>query len=251
MSRCRISPRISLILGTLVGLYVAVGPGRPADVAGQPGSSGQISGKVFFKGPKPKLERLDLEQADPVCVAAHSEPIYEEDGAVNSDGTLPNVFLYIKDGLQKQFPPPAEPAVLDQKACIYVPHVLGVMVGQEIRVLSSDPTVHNVHFLTKVNRNWNATQTPGAAPLVHRFTKPEIMIPVSCNKHPWMDAYVGVTANPFHAVTGSDGKFVITGLPPGEYKIAAWTATFGTQEQEVTLQPAGSAAADFTFSRAQ
>jgi hypothetical protein len=147
-------------------------------------ATGKIQGKVDFEGTKPKLERIDLEQADPVCVAAHPQPIYEEDGAVNSNGTLPNVFLYIKDGLTKKLPPPAEPAVLDQKGCTYQPHVLGVMVGQELRVLSSDPTIHNTHFLTKENKDWNSTQTPGAAPLVHRFTKPEIMISVSCNKHP-------------------------------------------------------------------
>jgi plastocyanin len=227
------------------GRPTAPGPAKP--LGGSSDATGKIQGKVDFQGTKPKLERINLELADPVCVAAHPEPIYEQDGAVNSDGTLPNVFLYIKDGLKEKLPPPAEPVVLDQKGCIYVPHVLGVMVGQELRVLSSDPTTHNVHFLAKVNKDWNATQPPGAAPLVHRFTKPEIMIPVSCNKHPWMDAYVGVTANPFHAVTGSDGTFSIEGLPPGTYTLAAWTATFGTREQTVTVKANEVTRADFLF----
>jgi plastocyanin len=249
------TPRTLLFAATacvLTGAW-SLSAGRPAPIGPAKGSdassnaTGKIQGKVNFEGTKPKLERLDLEQADPVCVAAHPEPIYEEDGAVNSDGTLPNVFLYIKDGLTKKFPPPAEPAVLDQKGCIYQPHVLGVMVGQELRVLSSDPTIHNVHFVTKENKNWNSTQTPGAAPLVHRFTKPEIMIPVSCNKHPWMDAYAGVTTNPFHTVTESDGTFSIEGLPPGTYTLAAWTATFGTREQTVTVKADEVTRADFLF----
>lgn len=223
------------------------GGGAAKRLSASSDSTGKIQGKVNFEGTKPKLDRIDLELADPVCVAAHSEPIYEEDGAVNSDGTLPNVFLYIKDGLKEKLPPPAEPAVLDQKGCIYMPHVLGVMVGQELSVPSSDPTTHNVHFLSKVNKDWNSTQPPGAVPLVHRFTKPEIMISVSCNKHPWMDAYVGVTANPFHAVTGSDGTFSIEGLPPGTYTLAAWTATFGTREQTVTVKAGEVTRADFLF----
>ena len=220
----------------------AQGPNMSSDAAGR------IQGKVDFQGTKPKRDQLDLEGADPVCVAAHPEPIYDEDGAVNPNGTLPNVFLYIKDGLKRKFPPPAEPVVLDQRDCIYVPHVLGVMVGQELRVVSSDPTTHNVHFLTKKNKNWNVSQLPGAPPMVHRFTIPEIMISVSCNKHPWMDADVGVTTNPFYAVTGSDGTFSIRGLSPGTYTLAAWTATFGTREQTVIVKPGQVTRADFLFS---
>lgn len=233
------------VWGLSAGQLTPLGPAKRLDASS--GATGKIQGKVDFEGARPKLEQINLEMADPVCVAGHSEPIYEEDGAVNSDGTLPNVFLYIKDGLKEKLPPPAKPAVLDQKGCIYQPHVLGVMVGQELRILSSDPTTHNVHFLSKVNKDWNVSQTAGAQPVTHRFTKPEIMISVSCNKHPWMDAYVGVTANPFHAVTGSDGTFSIEGVPIGTYTLAAWTATFGTTEQTVTVEADKVTRADFLF----
>lgn len=80
------------------------GPGKRLNARSD--SSGKIQGKVDFEGTRPKLDRLDLKLADPFCVAAHPEPIYEEDGAVNSDSTLPNVFLYIKDGLKIKLPPP-------------------------------------------------------------------------------------------------------------------------------------------------
>ncbi len=223
----------------------AAGAARSAGA--RPEETGEIQGKVTFEGTPPKLEKLDLEKADPVCVAAHPDPVYEEDGAVNPDGTLPNVFLYIKQGLQKTYLPSSKPAVLDQQACIYVPHVLGAMVGQEVRVLSSDATVHNVHVITKINRDWNASQPPGAPALVHRFTKPEIAMPVSCNKHPWMDAYIAVSPNPFFAVTGKKGAFSIKGLPPGTYVLGAWTATFGTKEQTVTVKAGEAAQADFAF----
>ncbi|HEY6293973.1 MAG TPA: carboxypeptidase regulatory-like domain-containing protein [Terriglobia bacterium] len=211
-------------------------------------STGQINGKIYLKGAKPKLARIMMDQ-DPVCASVHPQPVYAEDGEVNSDGAVPNAFLYIKSGLQQSnFPTPSQPVILDQRGCVYVPHVLGAMVGQVLKVVSSDPTTHNVHFMPKENREYNASQIPGAAPLVMRFTRPEIMIPVKCNQHPWMKAYIGVVSNPFYAVTGDDGAFTIKGLPPGDYTVAAWTATFGTQEQKVTVRAGQPATADFTFS---
>jgi hypothetical protein len=101
--------------------------------------------------------------------------------------------------------------------------------------------------MPKDNREWNMSQAPGAAPIEQKFARPEIMVPVKCNQHPWMRAYIGVTSNPFYAVSGADGTFTIKGLPPGDYTIEAWTATFGTQEQKVTVGPKESKTADFKF----
>jgi plastocyanin len=229
-------------------------------------TAGQITGKISFKGTPPRVARIAMDQ-DPICASLHTEQAYvlnnsaplespssgvhAEDGAVNSDGTLPNVFVYVKSGLQQTYSAPNKPVVLDQRGCMYVPHVFGIMVGQELRVTSTDPTTHNVHVTPKENKEWNESQIPGAAPLVKRFTKPEIMVPVKCNQHPWMKAYIGVTTNPFYAVTGKTGEFTIKGIPPGNYVLEAWTATFGRQEQTVAVSASGSATADFTFSPPQ
>jgi len=208
---------------------------------------GTITGKINFEGAKPKLARLMMDQ-DPVCVEKHSGPVYVEDGAVNDNGTLPNVFVYVKSGAEKYtFAPPSESVELDQDGCMYKPHVLGVQVGQTLDILTKDATTHNIHPMPKDNREWNISQAPNAAPLEQKFSREEIMIPVKCNQHPWMKAYVGVTKNPFFAVTGSDGTFTIKGLPPGDYTIGAWTATFGTQEQNVTVGAKESKTVDFTF----
>jgi plastocyanin len=213
---------------------------------GAPQATGEITGKVLFEGTKPRLATIQMDQ-DPVCVARHQEPVHVEDGEVNANGTLPNAFVYVKAGAAASYPVPKEPVILNQKGCMYQPHVLGVMAGQELQIVSKDPTTHNIHPMPKDNPEWNRSQPPGAAPLVRRFAHPEIMIPVKCNQHPWMRAYIGVTSNPFYAVTGSDGTFTIKGLPPGDYTIEVWTATFGTHEQRATVQVSGSATADFTF----
>ncbi|MBI4166776.1 MAG: carboxypeptidase regulatory-like domain-containing protein [Acidobacteria bacterium] len=206
-----------------------------------------LTGKVSFEGAKPRLSRLMMDQ-DPVCVQKHSGPVLAEDGAVNDNGTLPNAFVYVKSGAEKYtFAVPSTPAELDQDGCVYRPHVLGVQVGQTLQIMTKDPTTHNIHPMPKNNREWNISQAPNAAPLEQKFSREEIMIPVKCNQHPWMKAYIGVTKNPFFAVTSSDGTFTIKGLPPGDYTIEAWTATFGTQEQKVTVGAKESKTMDFKF----
>jgi plastocyanin len=212
---------------------------------------GEITGKVAFDGAKPKQARIMMDQ-DPVCVKKHSGPVYAEDNAVNSNDTLPNVFIYVKSGAEKYtFATPTDAVTLDQDGCMYKPHVMGIMTGQTLKVVSSDATTHNIHPMPKDNREWNESQPPGAAPIEKTFARSEIMIPVKCNQHPWMRAYIGVVSNPFYAVTGSDGTFTIKGLPPGDYTIEAWSAVGGgagqTQDQKVTIAPKESKKVDFTF----
>lgn len=212
-----------------------------------PSTVGTITGRVSFAGRKPTMHAIRMDQ-DPACTKGNSGPVYAEDGKVNANGTLPNVFVYVKSGAEKYvFAPPTQPAVLNQVGCMYQPHVLGLMAGQPLKVVNSDITIHNVHIRPEKNREWNLSQLAGAPPIIREFSQPEIMIPVECNQHPWMKAYIGVTANPFYAVTGSKGAYTLQGLPPGHYTVAAWTATFGTQEKEISVAPSGKATLDFTF----
>jgi len=229
-------------------------PNVPAEQAPTPidqSTVGEVTGKVSFQGDKPKPHRIMMDQ-DPVCVQKHGgKPVFAEDDEVNANGTLPNVFVYVKSGAEKYvFAAPSDPVTLDQDGCMYKPHVVGVMVGQTLKVVSSDATTHNIHPMPKDNREWNMSQAPGAAPIEQKFAREEVMIPVKCNQHPWMRAYIGVVKNPFFAVSGSDGTFTIKGLPPGTYTIEAWTAVGGTgqtQDQTVTIGPKETKTVDFTF----
>jgi plastocyanin len=204
---------------------------------------GTISGTISFKGPAPKLPALDL-SADPAC-PTDPQP---QDVVVVKNAKLANVFVYIKSGLgQASFAPPSEPAVLDQKGCRYVPHVLGLMVGQPLKVLNNDNAEHNVHPMPKQNAEWNESQMPRGQPIVKTFKHPEIMIPVQCNQHPWMEMYVNVLAHPFFAVSAEDGSFQIKDLPPGDYTLAAVHEKFGEQTMSITVAPKQTASANFVF----
>jgi len=215
-------------------------------VAPEPGGAA-IEGKVAFVGAKPARTPVSMD-ATPQCSRQHSSPPLSEVAIVNDNGTLKNVFVYVKAGLPNQtWPAPKGPVTIDQSGCMYKPHVTGVMVGQNVEFLNNDPTNHNVHPLPMVNREWNQSQAPKGDPIIRTFDKEEIMVPIKCNLHPWMRVYVGVVSHPFFAVSGDDGAFAIKGLPAGEYTLEAWHERFPKQELKVKVDAAGVAKAEFTF----
>jgi plastocyanin len=208
--------------------------------------AGDVSGKVSFAGPPPKGARLQM-GADAVCMKQHKDPVFSQDVIVNKNGTLKNVLVYVKDGLSgKTFEPPKEAVVFNQKGCMYSPHVLGVQVGQEFNVVNDDPTLHNVHSLSKLNPQFNIGQPKQGMKFSRKFDKPEVF-KVKCEVHSWMNAYIGVFNHPFFAVTGDDGSFDLKNLPPGTYTIEAWHEKYGTQTGKVTVDVTGKKTVDFKF----
>ena len=212
-----------------------------------PAAAGNLTGKVMFTGVKPQPNKIDIDE-DPECAALHKTPVYDQSEIVNRNRTLANVFVYVKSGLEgKKFAPPNTPVTIDQRGCWFIPRVLGIQVGQMLRVTNSDPVTHNIHPRPHENREWNHSQSPGAPPIERKFTIPEIMVRVKCNIHGWMHAWIGVVDNPYFAVTGSDGTFDLKDLPPGKYTIAAWQEVLGSQEQTVTVPAKGASSIAFTY----
>jgi len=209
--------------------------------------AGDITGKVTFQGTPPKMARIML-NADPVCAREHAkEPMLSEEVVVNKNGTLRNVLVYVKEGLgNRHFEAPAQKLVFNQKGCRYEPHVMGIQTGQDLEVVNSDPTLHNVHSLSTVNPQFNVAQPKQGMTLTKKFDKPETF-KVKCEVHTWMGAYIGVFSHPFFAVTGDDGSFTLKNLPPGDYTIETWHEKYGTQTMKVTVGAKGAATADFKY----
>jgi plastocyanin len=226
-------------------------PAREAAPAAviDPATTGSVSGMVRFEGEAPKPVTIDMSQ-DPGCAIGNPGPNLSQAVVVNA-GKLGNVYVYVKDsanGITKaSFPVPSNPGVLDQKGCRYTPHVLGIMTGQKLRVLNSDSTLHNVHPSPAQNAGWNVSQMPKGDPLEKVFEHPESMVEVKCNQHPWMKMYLHIAPHPFFAVTGADGQFAISGLPPGEYTIAALHERLGEQTQKISIGPKENRKTEFTF----
>jgi hypothetical protein len=209
-------------------------------------NGGTITGKVSWAGSKPVVRMLDM-SATPFCTRSHPNGAPSEEIVLNPNGTVKNAFVWIKSGLPNgRYEAPPNAVTLDQVGCMYQPHVVALMVGQPLAMKNSDGTNHNIHPTPTANDEWNESQPPGSADRQQAFPKPELMIPVKCNIHPWMRAYVNVVAHPFFAVTGDDGTFTIKGLPPGTYTVELVHEKYGKQEQQVTVGAKESKTADFT-----
>lgn len=212
-----------------------------------PSTAGSIAGSVRFAGRPPALKLVDM-SGDPACVSAHHGKQYDESVSIGPHAGLANVFVYVEKGLEgKQFEPPTSAVVINQTGCWFVPRVLGIQTGQPLEIVNSDPVTHNIHPMPRANHEWNHSQGPGDPPMQRRFTNPEIMIPIKCNIHSWMHAYLGVVDNPYFAVTDSAGNFSLNNLPAGTYTVAAWQEKLGTQQQTITIVPGAHASLRFTF----
>jgi plastocyanin len=202
---------------------------------------------VAFDGTAPTMKTLDM-SATPACTKAHPGGAKSEEVVINDNKTVKYAFVWIKSGLpDKQWQVPTTAVHLDQNGCMYSPHVIGVMAGQNIEVKNSDPTNHNIHPQPTSNNDWNESQAPGSEPKMKSFPRQEVMVPVKCNIHPWMRAYIGVVGHPFYAVTGDDGTYTLKGLPPGTYTVEVWHEKYGTQDQTVTVGAKESKTQDFTL----
>lgn len=195
---------------------------------------GSVEVKLDFAADKAPGKVLNME-AEEDCQKLHAEPVAEDADHF--------AFVYIEKGLEGQKFAPVETKVeIDQRGCMFVPRVTAVRVGQTIAVKNSDPVSHSIHPLPKNNREWNQQQTPGAPPLERKFGFPEVIIPVKCNIHAWMRAYIAVLDHPYFAVLSREQAQVEwSGLPPGEYTLAVWHELRGTRRVPVKVsaeQPA-------------
>jgi len=212
-----------------------------------PATAGKISGSIKFSGKAPKGKKIAM-NADAYCLQQHTSDVLSEEVVVNPNKTLKNVYVYVKSGLgDLKFPVPSEPVIMDQKGCWYHPHVIAVQANQNIQIHNSDGVLHNINAQPETNKGFNFGQPVKGMKTKKKFSKPEVMIPVKCDVHPWMRAYIGVQSHPYAVVTGDDGSFSLENLPPGSYQLEAWHEVYGTQVQTVTLGPSESKSISLTF----
>ena len=212
-----------------------------------PATAAKVSGTVRFTGKPPAAKVISM-NAEEACEKLNPQPVSDRTVILGKNGALANALVYIKSGLEgKQFEPPKEAVVLDQKGCMFVPRVVPLRTNQTLSVKNSDPVSHNIHPRPRDNREWNQQHPPGAPDLQRRFARPEIRIPVRCNVHSWMRAWIAVLDHPWFAVTKEDGSFEWPSVPPGKYTVAVWHEMFGEVTQELLLTPSAAERLNFQF----
>jgi plastocyanin len=240
---------LPLMMAVALSFFVA---GREAARGGSPASDGPVSGSavvkgtVKFEGTAPKPLRINM-AAEPGCAKLHPAGVSTEDTLTDAHGGLENVVVFVSEGLgDRTFDAPKQPAIIDQKGCMYEPHVIALRANQELDVLNNDTTTHNLHPVPSNNREWNKAQPPGTKVEV-TFPREEIAIPMKCNVHPWMRGYIAVFKHPYFSVTGKGGNFELDNLPPGSYTIEAWHEKLGTSSQKITIGAGGTKEMEFVF----
>jgi hypothetical protein len=174
------SPRtigIFLSIGTLLFILVSISTATTTQektLYKPSGSEATIVGTISFAG-TPQARVIDM-SADPICEKVNAERT--SDWVVVTDHKLANVVVYVRsESLNAySFDAPSPEVTLEHRGCQLVPHVIGMLPQQTLKILNSDPTTHNTHAIGKNNRDWNQSQSPGAAALKQHFSLPELFI---------------------------------------------------------------------------
>jgi plastocyanin len=206
--------------------------------------AGTVNGKITYTGTPAKQKAIDMSK-EPSCAKQHATPVTTETVVAGAGNTLENVVIYVSAGADDANAP-AKAVTFEQKGCQYLPHVLPMHTGQELDVVNSDQTSHNIHPLAKVNHEWNKSQPPGSPAIKDKFDQPEF-ISVKCNIHPWMHGWFVVLKTNHYAVSGNDGTFTLPNLPAGKYTITAWQEDYGTKTADITISGNETKTQDFSF----
>jgi plastocyanin len=218
-----------------------------ASAAQGPTGTARIVVKVVLSGPAPPAVKVQT-SADPYCAKVHqADPLFSQTVQVGTDGALIDSLVFVKDGVSGTYAAPKTPVTLDQKGCVYIPHVIGMMAGQPLEILNSDPTLHNIHPLPVVNAGFNIGMPVQGMKQTRVFQKAEPVFHVKCDVHPWMSAYVATFAHPFFGVSNKQGTVELNNLPAWTLQIQAWHEKYGVQVQSVSLSAGETKQITFTY----
>ena len=212
-----------------------------------PTGTARIVAKVVLSGTPPRPTKLQM-NADPVCAKKHqTTAVLSQTVEAGADGALKDTLVFVKDGVTGAYPAPSTPATLDQIGCVYTPHVFGVMAGQPVQIINSDPTLHNIHPMPVVNAGFNIGMPIEGMKQTRAFSKAEAPFHVKCDVHPWMSAYIGVFSHPFFGVSNEQGEAELKNLPAGTFQVQAWQEKYGALTQSVTVAAGETRQITFTF----
>lgn len=205
---------------------------------------GAIVGTIKFDGGIPAVKALKVDKDEQTCGHENKQ---SEELVINGESKgIKNVVVSLVDiaaGKKAEI----TTASLDQKECLFIPHVVTVSAGASVDMLNSDNVMHNLHSWSIKNPGFNEGVS-GGGKLTRKFDIPEV-VKITCDVHKWMSAFVVVKANPYFAVTDEGGRFKIENVPAGSYKIEAWQEKLGKKTSDVTVKANEEATVDFVYAK--
>lgn len=193
-----------------------------------------VSGKIALDGTPPPNDKIQM-SSDPYC-QMHAADYPNAETVEVSDGGLENVIVFVTNGLPAgtSYGAPSAPVEIAQQNCHYIPHVFTIMTNQTLNVKNADMTLHNIHVWAEKNPQFNTAQPVVNMVTPTKFATPEVPVPIRCDVHKWMGAFVGVFDNPFNTVSKKGGTFELK-LPPGNYELTFWHEKFGKKTAMVMV----------------
>lgn len=198
-------------------------------------NGGTIKGRVTFKGEAPDL-KLVVNQDVQHC--NHTDGFQKSPRLkVAKEGGVAETIVYLKNiATGKRLEELKVAGELDQIGCQYVPFTQVIPYRSKLKILTSDPVLHNVNGRLEGKQEFNYGMPNPSYPKKHELLTKTLykdgIYEVNCDAHMWMNAYVWVVRHPYYAVTDEAGNFELTNVPPGEYEIAAWHAGWDAEPKK-------------------
>ena len=249
-ARLLLSAALAGLVSGLFGVHTVNIPVPLSSAAAAQAKAGTIKGRVRLTGTSPGNAVIRM-GVDPMCRKINAgKQVVQEQVVVSADGGLANAFVR----LQGSFPrttAPTQPVVIDQRACFYLPRVVGLQVGQPLQVRNSDPLLHNVHSLSAGGNGFNVGQPLAGMVNTFTFKEEEVVLRLKCDIHRWMTAYIGVVSHPYFAVSGPGGTFEIVNVPAGTHTIQTWHERYGSLTRPVRVTAGATAIVDVPYTGAE
>ena len=206
-------------------------------------STGSITGRVVLVGEAPKPRKIEIKKDTEKC---GTEKL-AEDLVVSSDRGIKNAVVSLLGAKGKPAKPDGNIA-LDQKGCVFDPHVLIVPAGTPVDILNNEGLIHNFHTHSTRNPVVNKAQPRFKKIMTETFAQPEIF-KITCDFHPWMQGWVVVTDNPYVVATDGGGTFKLPDVPAGTHTVEVWHETLGKVTKQVTVKAGEEAKVTFELTK--
>lgn len=201
-------------------------------------AAGEIRGTVRLDGAPPAPTALPVEPATDHHPLEGCGAFPKQSQALLTDphGGIQNAVVWVEMPARPQEPIEKDGGVLDQRECVFEPHVLLTRAGGAITIRNPDPVLHNVRIFQERMMLMHEWQPPQGPDLTWRFDEPGRYL-VRCGVHSWMHAWIVVAEHGYYALTDSTGGFTIPDVPQEDIIVHAWHETLGEHQQRVTVTP--------------
>jgi hypothetical protein len=216
-----------LLLATAItaGMSIPTQAYEESSVAG----GGALEGTVVFRDTVPTRKIIPTKDVE-VCGGAREEPVMQ----VGSEQSVQNAVVYVSQVAKgKAWPPTAKTPEINNVKCRFVPEIQVIRTGN-LDVVNSDPMLHNTHGYYGKRSAFNLALPNQGQRIPVELPRPGV-VRIDCDAHGWMEGWIYAADNPYYAVTGADGKFAITDVPPGNYTLVAFQPFIGPVQQSVTV----------------